>query len=322
VRTPVQLTEPASPERLGVNTTPNNLRSASGPIAAADWNNPSSIAARLTQTPAGGATVNSPRRCGPASLLGATVLQGRDATARLADNLARGADAPAPLRAIAARLRAGSSSFEDLSTLQDEMFAQGNRRDFSLTHALDAGRATVRNGQGVDGLSEDRGQFEVNRALSPVTSEGAQALSRLTGRDIRVQGNLYYEQMPATDARTASGGFTYSEALELARTTHGAAEQHAMGALGDRYMQLHIGESIAFSARGGPASTRDDHFIVLGRDRQGRPFLYNPDPSPGDATLTLGSAQGPQPAAFLTALAEYDQRRLTDTPAVTFHPPG
>lgn len=62
---------------LGLNGSSGTLRTATGRIRSEDWSNPAAVVGRLTQNPAGGSLDNSAARCGPSSLLGAALMQGR-----------------------------------------------------------------------------------------------------------------------------------------------------------------------------------------------------------------------------------------------------
>lgn len=295
-------------------------RSAAGVIPAADWNNPATIVSRLTQTPAAGETVNSSIRCGPASLLGATVMQGREATARLAERLATGEGANGErFRAIASRVRSSTATFEDLGALQDEMYARGNRRNFDVETLLRRVDDRVHGDNPARGdisVSEWNAQLDELRRR-PVNDANARILSSLTGRDIRAEGGRYFELLPVDTARRSQVAFYDRELQDLSNLTHGTHRAGAINSLTDRLSQLEPGQSTLFRVAGSATSDHDDHFVTLGRDANGVPFLYNPDPRPGDATLTTGAAQGPQPAAFAAALATYQGRRLGPALAVT-----
>ena len=51
--------------------------------------------------------------------------------------------------------------------------------------------------------------------------------------------------------------------------------------------------------------TAANHFISVGVMADGRPYIYNPAPQPGDATLVIGGAGEPQDAAFGSEVQKY-----------------
>jgi hypothetical protein len=71
---------------------------------------------------------------------------------------------------------------------------------------------------------------------------------------------------------------------------------------------LKPGESAVLQVTGDPAGNHADHFVTVGLLKDGRPYIYNPDPAPGDATLTVGRATEPQPDPFTGELAKYSKR--------------
>jgi cyclophilin family peptidyl-prolyl cis-trans isomerase len=75
---------------LGLNGSSGTLRTATGRIRAEEWSNPAAVVGRLTQNPAGGATENAAARCGPSSLLGASLMQGPESGARFLTSVASG----------------------------------------------------------------------------------------------------------------------------------------------------------------------------------------------------------------------------------------
>jgi hypothetical protein len=79
-------------------------------------------------------------------------------------------------------------------------------------------------------------------------------------------------------------------------------------AAADVLKHLKPGESAVLLLAGGAGGTAADHFVSVGVLKDGRPYIYNPDPLPGDATLTVGTAIDPQPKVFTDELAKYSAR--------------
>lgn len=52
--------------------------------------------------------------------------------------------------------------------------------------------------------------------------------------------------------------------------------------------------------------------LAVGKLKDGRPYVYNPDPYGGDATLTVGVVKGPQSASFRNEVAKYSARAQRD----------
>jgi hypothetical protein len=198
------------------------------------------------------------------------------------------------------------------------MYARGNRRDFDVGALLRRVDDRVHGDNPARGdLSVSEWNAQIDQLRSPVNDDNARLLSALTGRDIRADGGRYFELLSIDEARRAPVAFYDRELADLANLTHGTHRAGVMNSLTERLAQLQPGQSTMFRVAGAASSSRDDHFVTLGRDARGVPFLYNPDPRPGDATLTTGAAQGPQPEAFAAALATYQGRRLGPTVAIT-----
>jgi hypothetical protein len=116
------------------------------------------------------------------------------------------------------------------------------------------------------------------------------------GRDGRIDGGLDDGELLSLAA---------SGAASVAPVAYDRRRPDAVAAVLER---LKPGESAVVPLPGSPTGTGADHFVSVGILRDGRPYVYNPSPAPGDATLAVGRAGDPQPQSFVDELAKYSQR--------------
>jgi hypothetical protein len=86
--------------------------------------------------------------------------------------------------------------------------------------------------------------------------------------------------------------------------------------------RLHNGESATLRVRSSPGSHHGDHFVTFGRDASGRPYVYNPSPGQGDATVTRDmhyDSRHPTrySPTFRSELVRYEDRVAPDRAADT-----
>ena len=84
---------------------------------------------------------------------------------------------------------------------------------------------------------------------------------------------------------------------------------------------LQPGEAVTIRLAANDKSTRANHYVTVGRQKDGTFYLYNPDPAKGDATLVLGG-KGPRvDDAFIQRTGKYDGRMYEDQNSDSL-PPG
>lgn len=306
----------------GINTTTDPRPSASGKVSSKEWDNPQLLLAKLTQNPASGPDANSRERCGPSNLLGAALMQGPESAAKYLTNVA---DAPKnnrlsdaekkELKEIAGRIENKTATFEDLGRAQDLTYKSGNRvRDVQSTaqEALDSGKLT----------SPEKD--ELNRLLnSPATPENMRRMGELltlgTGHPTRIVSDPDFPgSFLATVEGSRSAGdksaYTDREVMELAEIggTQKGFEKMDDKSLKDIFKSLKPGQSAVIRVSGDNEGTDADHFVTIGKRKDGTAFIYNPDPAKDDPTVFVGGKGDKQGAAFMKELQKYEDRTAID----------
>ncbi|HSW22495.1 MAG TPA: peptidoglycan-binding domain-containing protein [Burkholderiaceae bacterium] len=306
-----------------------------GPIPRADWARPEVIVGKLTQVSVDQSGPNAWVRCGPSSLLAGALLRGKDAAAQLLDKVAdnrRGQLTDVErrvLHTIADKLRSGDATFPELSLAQDLLYRAASTR-------ASVGDWRSQFTSSVPNLAPDKAArldelLRNPRAPTPAQlREMSQLISTSMGRKVTagvVDEPLLGGQgiMLNFEARTGAGrdgmfdgGLDDTELQRLA-TAGGMSGQplayrHSNGSgIEGVFGRLLPGESaivhIALVDRvpnGPPAAP--NHFISVGVMADGRPYIYNPAPQPGDATLVISRAGEPQDAAFSSEVQKYSKR--------------
>jgi hypothetical protein len=232
----------APPQMGGGNDTPgvHHVLSSSGTISNSMWTDSAhNVAAHLTQNAAGANDADN-SHCGAAALLGGAVMNGQAATAAFIENAAGDARTDtgdhhglqpatqAALREIAAHVRAGTATFEELNRVQEVLYTSSRDRESAF---------------------ESPGLTDHNvAALAGRAEPGASAGQFGTGADQNM------------DTMVAS---------------------------------LQPGQSAVMRVLGSSGSTENDHFITIGRQPDGTPYIYNPDPSSPDHDRALVTGQTP-----------------------------
>jgi hypothetical protein len=342
---------------LGLNGSSGTLRTATGRIRAEEWSNPAAVVGRLTQNPAGGATENAAARCGPSSLLGASLMQGPESGARFLTSVASGpagarlgAEDRRALEATAAHLRAHTCSYEELSRAQSILYRAGNTQndlDQAMGEVIDgrvlaggrrsAGPPSDEMTPDQDRLFDLRTRLRGGRLTAAEAQETERILARYHGEGTRVSlvddpshpgddaRRSYSITLPAREGARELSGFSDTElrGLSAAGGGHPRTSPIAEGpdSLGNLVRGLAPGESATVRVAGQSAGTSADHFVTVGRRADGTAFLYNSDPGPGDYTAYTGAAGPRQPGDFdaqLRALSRRVRRdKDGDMPAVT-----
>ncbi|MGV3621121.1 MAG: hypothetical protein ACO1OB_09910 [Archangium sp.] len=319
----------------GLNGSSGTLRSSSGRIGADAWSRPEQIVGHLTQNPARGDIGNSAWRCGPSSLLGSAIMQGPTAAANFLERVATGAASSRlpeaqkrELQTIAAAVRNGTATFEQLSRAQDLLYRAGNARgdvEALMTRTI----ASLPAGERKTELQSLLTQLQSPQGWLPNHATRAQELlTAATGQTVNI-GLVDDPQHPGDASRQyysldvggrQSGvdrsGFDDAEINGLANLGGATTRQVQLdpaARVQDLFAQLQPGETMTIRVGGSEDSDVSDHFVSIGRRADGTGFIYNTDPSNGDYTLFTGSQRDPQPANFQAQLERYNQRLLFDT---------
>jgi hypothetical protein len=298
-------------------------------ISSAEWNNPVALVGRLTQNGAAVDGANFDHRCGAANLLASALLQGPDAAARFLDNVAASKasnlkpDERRELKTLAGQLRQRSMSFNDLSLAQDLLYRAGMHYipagQLLLQHlALQTGTPAV---AGLSGADAAKLQQLILKNTS-VNAVELQTLSRLAstamGTPVRASIDREHGRVNLNFTRSTGGiavgvGYDDPQLLALAasgakKATHVAYDLRGADAIPKVLERLKPGESAVLPLRGSPTSQTANHYVTVGILQDGRPYIYNPDPFNGDATLTVGRSSGPQLPSFEAEMTKYSQR--------------
>jgi hypothetical protein len=313
--------KPASVQ--GRNDTNTNRLSATGPIPAQAWNDPIQIVGKLTQNAEGVRGRYSSDRCGPTNLLAGALLQGTDVAAKYIEKSAANSGGfiaggeKQEMLDIAGKIRSHTATFDDLSRVGDLLYRAANRRN-----SLDEWR---HDNPGPWPLLNATQTTQLNTLLgkSPNYTPGelkqlSDLLSIAMDHEVNVTTvNEFGGKWTVINYRPGTGsdhdGLDVGE-LRNAATAGGlsasgvAYERQVSDPAGAVLARLKPGESAVLLLPGDPNGTHADHYVTIGILADGRPFIYNPDPAQGDATLTVGRAVEPQADDFTNELARYSQR--------------
>jgi hypothetical protein len=311
---------------FGRNGSDTPLKAATDPIPASAWNDPVQLVGRMTQNAEGVRGANSSSRCGPTNLLAGALLQGTDVAAKYLEKAASNAGGhlvdgqKRELVEIAGRIRNHSATFDDLSRASDLLYRAANTR-MSLGQWRSENPTTPL-------LNEtQRAQLDALLAKDPNFSPNdLKQLSALLSAALDFEVSVAIVDEPPTgkgvvlNYRPGANPSGDSGARLDDGELRKAAKAGGLGAGGVEYNpggsdaagrvldHLKPGESAVLRLSGNPSGNQADHFITVGILKDGRPFIYNPDPARGDATLTVGRAFGDQLAEFTDELAKYSQR--------------
>ncbi|MDP3232959.1 MAG: hypothetical protein Q8N26_09290 [Myxococcales bacterium] len=333
---------------LGLNGSSGTLRTATGRIRPDAWSNPAAVVGRLTQNPAAGTLDNSAARCGPSSLLGASLMQGPQSGARLLDAVATGplgarlsATERRELQTTASQLRAGTCTYEALSRAQSLLYRAGNTqndlsgamREVIDGHVLPGGqRATTT----PDEMTPDQERlFTLRQHLTEGTMTPAEAtetqtiLARYYGAGTQVSlvddpshpgvdaRRSYTVTLPSSEGARELSGFSDTELRALAAAGGGAERQLTLtsgaDSLSTMVRGLAPGESATVRVSATDSGTAADHFVTVGRRADGTAFFYNSDPGNGDYTAYTGASGATQPADFEAQLRRLSGRIRQDS---------
>ena len=309
---------------LNVNPRTEPLASAKGRIPESAWIDATQLVSRMTQNSDDPNDPNSDLRCGPTNLLAAALLQGGPSgAAKLVKSIAdRSGNTLLPdekneLKTIAARIKNHTATFDDLSRAQNLMYAVTNTR-LGLNEALSTMSVETLSAakqRELDGIGA-----KVPNLSSSEAKRMGELLSERFATDVKVVvdtdgpgGKEVFVQLTPGDGQSDRSGLDEKElragakngGLKAAKTAY---DPTAADSAEQVLKKLKPGESVVLPLKGSASSAEPDHFVSVGVLKDGRPYIYNPDPQQGDATLTVGYAKPPQARSFETELAKYSPR--------------
>jgi hypothetical protein len=306
----------------GTNNTMGNRASASGPISAAEWADPSKLLSKLTQNPAGGANDLSHSTCGASNLLGAALMASPEHAARLCQNVAKNASTDqlslsekSELGQIGQRISNHTATFEDLNRAQSLLYKAGNTvsdPDTVVQQALDGHTLNAADQQELTNFTKQSSWSDADAArIAQLVSKATNTTTTFTkngqGWDANVSGSL---------SNKNASGFTDGEEANLAKlgAMYTDPKQKVGGdyVLQDDVKTLKPGQSMTTRIVGQSADNgtggNADHFVTIGRRTDGTWYMYNPDPGKGDSTMITGN-KGDKPSAdFMKQVSRYADR--------------
>lgn len=330
MKTPVMQADagkkPAAKESVyGVNETglTGSMNTGSGPITAEQWQKPELLVGNLRQDTGIAGDKSSSDRCGPTNLIAGALLQGSEKAAQLIEKQAR---APlsqteqTELRKIAKDVREKTATFEQLSSAGDLMYKLTDTR-------MRLGAVMTEKFSRKFSDPDDRAEFNRLR-VKDFAKMGPSDKTSLQGLLAKLGASFVEIPDPRDPSKTtpvmkvtqgSHSGLDDGEMLDAATGSGIKAESLKYEADADRpatevLRTLKNGES-AVLRLGQQDDLKNNHFVTVGRMPDGRPYVYNPSPSPGDATLVISKDKnfGPE---LKKALAIYDKRSAYDTDSV------
>ncbi|HVG62964.1 MAG TPA: hypothetical protein VNA24_30650 [Hyalangium sp.] len=311
------------PDAHGINKKGGPLHSSGGKISGADWADPASLVSKLTQNPSGKLRAQSGAACSAANLIGAALLSGGpDKAAALLDRVSKdgslnlGPAEQKQLNDIAGKIRNRTATFEDMNLAQELVYRAGNTKASAMDLMEQA-------------LSSNKLSPSEKKQMSILAKDGSdpQKLEKLLSKGLGREVHLDHGWEKITDkARTRdTSGLTDDELMSLGTAAApGARTQELTGhdTIESLANALKPGEALTIRVAGNDDdNARADHYVTVGRQKDGTFYLYNPDPAKDDATLVTGG-KGPQADAdFLKRTEQYNMRMVDDLNTGTL-PPG
>jgi len=314
---------PLAEGNYGVSNQASGLPSAHGRISDAEWADPAKLVSKLTQYPHGKKDTQSEATCGPSNVLGAAMLSGgSDAAAGVLKDAAKSSTLTdkekTELNDIGDRVKAHTATFEDLNKAQELMYRSAHTRipaTDAIDQAIDSGKL---NGHEVKELKKALAA-EQAAADDPMKSDpkNQATIERLVGKAFNetVHVDNGYINVSAKRHTTDVGGLGDDELAKLAGPTQSSVS------VGPDFMKqvkaLAPGQALTVRVGAKHNEANADHFVTVGRRKDGSFYIYNPDPGKGDATLSLGKSVS---GKFEDELKKYELRQKRD-PNNSF-PPG
>ena len=178
-------------------------------------------------------------------------------------------------------------------------------------------------------------QYQASTMTQADLTEYSALISRATGVDTtpRVAGGTVSVDVQGSRATSRlAGGYSDTEVSDAARRggigtgTQRPLDQAQMEADGTsralraQLETLQPGQAATVRVAGSDAAMRlgeANHFITVGRQADGTPYIYNPDPERGRPTVYVGSGTNPaqQSADFAREIRRYENRiAFSETP--------
>lgn len=322
------------------NTGTAPLQSATGSITKDDWKTPERLVAKMTQNSKTPDSVSSDARCGPTNLLAVAMLNdGQEGAAQLLErSLAKMGgrlelEDAKELKRIASAVRKGTATFEDLSRAQGLLYTASNTRAWLGDALTDARSSELLDGRqlarlaALEAKSPNLNPAEL-RALSELLTTGLDRPVTVTKETVKgfesrgPQLAVNFNDAFLPESRSGLDDAELARAAGAGGLSSKQVSAQAAGSLASTALEkLAPGQAAVLRVALDSSSTAPDHFVTVGKLRDGRAFIYNPDPTRGDATLVIGSAVAPQPATFTRELARYDQRSIAQPGSPSVVPP-
>jgi hypothetical protein len=311
------------PGSYGVNKSAGPLHSAGGKISSADWADPASLVSKLTQNPRGKLRAQSEAACSASNMIGAALLSGGpEKAAALLDRVAKdgslnlGPEEQKQLSGIASKIRDRTATFDDMNLAQELVYRAGNTTASALDLADQA-------------QSSNKLNANEKKLMSVLAKDGSdpqkleRLLSKALGREVRL--NNGWEKVTDKTRTQDTSGLTDGELKNLGTAAAPGARQQELAAPNDSIEgianDLKPGEAVTIRVAGNDQGTMPDHYITVGRQKDGTFYVYNPDPAKGDATLVIGGKGPKADADFLARTDKYNDRMYSDLSTGSL-PPG
>lgn len=311
------------PGSYGVNKSAGPLHSVGGKISGADWADPASLVSKLTQNPHGKLRAQSSAACSASNLIGAALLSGGpEKAAALLDRVAKdgslnlGPEEQKQLSGIASKIRDRTATFEDMNLAQELVYRGGN----TTASATSLGEQA----QSSKGLNAKE-----KREVSVLATDGSDVpkleklLSKALGREVHLDNG--WEKVGDKTRTKDTSGLSDNELKNLGTAAAPGARQHELTAPNDTIEgianDLKPGEAMTIRVAGNDNGNTADHYVTVGRQKDGTFYVYNPDPAKGDATLVIGGKGPKADADFLAHTDKYNDRMYSDMNTGSL-PPG
>lgn len=311
------------PDSYGINRNAGPLHSAGGKISSAEWADPARLVSKLTQNPRGKLRPQSEAACSASNLIGAALLSGGpEKAAALLERVAKdgslnlGPEEQKQLSGIASKIRDRTATFEDMNLAQELVYRAGNTTASALDLADQAQNSNKLNAN-------------EKKLMSVLAKDGSdpqkleKLLSKALGREVRL--NNGWEKVTDKTRTQDTSGLTDDELKNLGTAAAPGARQQELTAPNDSIEgianDLKPGEAVTIRVAGNDKGTMPDHYITVGRQKDGTFYVYNPDPAKDDATLVIGGKGPKADAAFLASTDKYNDRMYSDLSTGSL-PPG
>jgi hypothetical protein len=308
----------------GINNNKKGpLHSASGKISSADWADPASLVSKLTQNPNGKLHAQSSAACSASNLIGAALLSGGpEKAAALLERVAKdgslnlGPAEQKQLNTIASKIRDRTATFEDMNLAQELVYRGGNTQASAMDlmeQALNSGKLKPKEEKLISLLAKD--------GSNPAKLE--ELLSKALGRTVKLDDG--WEKVTDKTRTQDTSGLTDDELKNLGTAAAPGAKTRELTAddtIESLANSLKPGEAMTIRVAGNDDdSARADHYVTVGRQKDGTFYVYNPDPAKGDATLVIGGKGPKADADFLKNTEQYNMRMVDDLNTGSL-PPG